>query len=53
MNGQPRGGTPGKATFTGTPAGRAPKDYHKQAVAFHGGEVAYEKWVAGGRKGYV
>jgi hypothetical protein len=52
MNGQPRGGTPGKATNTECPEGRTPKDYHRIAVAFHGGELAHEKWVKGGRRGY-
>lgn len=48
-NGQSRGGNPGTATFTGR---SNPKDYHRQEVAFHGGEMAFEKWRDGGRKGY-
>jgi hypothetical protein len=52
-NGQKRGGTPGRPTSTtGAVLGRNPKDYHKQAIAFHGGDTAYENWVNGGRKGY-
>jgi hypothetical protein len=52
MNGQSRGGTPGSATNTNCPDGRNKKDYHRVAVAFHGGELSYEKWVENGRKGY-
>jgi len=52
MNGQSRGGTPGVATDTSKPTGRHKKDYHRQEVAFHGGEMAYDKWVKNGRKGY-
>lgn len=52
ISGQKRGGTPGRATDTGCPAGRNPKDYYRQAVAFHGGDMAYQKWVEGGRRGY-
>jgi hypothetical protein len=51
-NGQPRGGTPKVATNTNPPAGKNPKDYHKQEAAFHGGEMAYEAWAEGGKKGY-
>lgn len=51
-NGKPRGGTPGKATDTSQLARRSPKDYHRQMVAFHGGEMALERWVKGGRNGY-
>lgn len=52
-NSQKRGGTPGKATDSGCPAGRHAKDYHRVAVAFHGGEMALDKWKNGGMKGYV
>jgi hypothetical protein len=52
MNGQSRGGVKGKAVDSTCPAGRTPKNYHKQEVAFHGGETAYEAWVKAGRKGY-
>lgn len=51
-NGQSRGGTPGSATNTACKDGRNPKNYSKVMVAFHGGDVAYERWVAAGRKGY-
>lgn len=51
-NGQSRGGTPGHATNTSKPEGRNPKDYYAIAKAFHGGDVAYERWIASGRKGY-
>lgn len=51
-NGRSRGGTPGKSTDTICPAGRQPKDYHRQEVAFHGSETNYNAWVEGGRKGY-
>jgi hypothetical protein len=47
-NGQKRGGGPSaKAKMS-----RNPKDYHRVAVAFHGGELAYQAWIDGGRKGY-
>ncbi len=52
MNGQTRGGTPGRPTETSGTSGKSPKDYHKNAVAFHGGDLAYEAWVKAGRKGY-
>jgi hypothetical protein len=51
-NGQSRGGTSPNATDTGCPEGRHKKDYHRQAVQFHGSEQAYEAFVEGGRKGY-
>lgn len=51
-NGQSRGGTPGHATDTTQKEGRNKKDYHYAAVAFHGGDMALENWVKGGRKGY-
>lgn len=50
--GQSRGGTPGKATDSGCKPGRTPKDYHKQEVIFHGGEMKYEAYVKDGRRGY-
>jgi hypothetical protein len=50
--GQTRGGIKGKAVDSVCPPGRAPKDYHRQSVLFHGGEMAYEAYVKGGRKGY-
>ena len=31
---------------------RNPKDYHRQELSFHGSQMAYDKWVDGGRKGY-
>lgn len=52
MNGRNRGGTPGSKTDTTCPPGRNPKDYHRVAVSFHGGDMAYERYVEGGRKGY-
>jgi len=51
-NGKSRGGTPGKATDTTCPEGRNQRDYHRQMVVFHGGDVALERWIAAGRKGY-
>ena len=51
MNGQSRGGVPGKAVDSHRDDGTK-KNYHRQEVAFHGGEMAYEAWVKGGRKGY-
>lgn len=50
MNGRPRGGVPGRAVDSHRETGK--KDYHRMEVAFHGGEMAYEAWVKGGRKGY-
>lgn len=50
--GQSRGGTPGKAVDSRCQPGRTPKNYHKQEVAFHGGEMAYEAYVKDGRRGY-
>ena len=50
--GQTRGGIPGKCCDTSQRDGRNKKDYYRQMVAFHGGDVAYENWVKGGRKGY-
>lgn len=47
-NGQSRGGSGIPASTT-----RTPKDYHRVAVQFHGGELAYEKFVKGGRRGYA
>lgn len=38
MNGQKRGG--GRTTQLHS---ATPKDYHRQAVNFHGGELAWEK----------
>lgn len=52
MNGQKRGGTPGRPTVTEGTSGRSPKEYHKQAVAYHGGDLAFEAYVKAGRKGY-
>lgn len=46
-NGQSRGGSGVVRSTT-----RAPKDYERIAIAFHGGDLAYEKYVKGGRKGY-
>jgi hypothetical protein len=50
--GQPRGGTPGTATSVGPRPGHNPKDYHKQEVVFHGGEMSYEAWAKNGKRGY-
>ncbi len=48
-NGQSRGtGSKAPARLTG----RTPKDYHRQEVAFHGGEMNYEKWIKNGRVTY-
>lgn len=49
-NGQKRGGTPGTAVDSGLSGRR--KDYHRQAVMFHGGEMALDRWVENGRRGY-
>jgi hypothetical protein len=51
-NGQSRGGTTGSSTNTEQRDGRAAKDYARVAIAFHGGDLAYEKYMKGGRKGY-
>lgn len=51
-NGQSRGGIPGKAVDSGCRLGRNKKNYHAMETSFHGGELAYEKWVKNGRKGY-
>lgn len=51
-NGKKRGGTPGIATDTRCPAGRNPRDYGRIMVTYHGGDLAYERWVKEGRKGY-
>ncbi len=48
-NGQSRGGTSPSVTDTtyGTATNRngSPKDYHRQAVAFHGGELKLEEFL--------
>lgn len=49
-NGQSRGGVKGVCVDSGRKETK--KDYHRQEVAFHGSEMAYNNWADKGMKGY-
>lgn len=48
--GQPRGGVKGVCVDSQRDT---KKNYHQQEVAFHGGEMNFERWANEGKKGYT